>query len=108
MQKSRRWTYIQKLQKSLRKIKEKVQANILSKPVRKTQKQCKTTMAGLERSYRKNSEEKSVFPNFTWNGKRNYIWYIFFTNVGPNLTNKKPQLSKAFDQYFSPFDTQID
>ena len=97
-----------KITKTLRKIKEKVRANILSKHVRKTQRQCKTTMAGLERSYRKNSEEKSIFPNFTWNGKRNYIWCKLFTNVGPNLTNKEPQLSKTFDQYFSPFDTQID
>ena len=54
-----------KITKTLRKIKEKVRANILSKHVRKTQRQCKTTMAGLERSYRKNSEEKSIFPNFT-------------------------------------------
>ena len=52
-QKSRRWTYIQKLQNSLRKIKEKTQAKLLFKPIRKTQKQCKTTIAGLEINDRK-------------------------------------------------------
>ena len=32
---------------------------------------------------------------------------LFFTNIGPNLPNKIPQLSKTFDHYFSPVDTQI-
>ena len=31
----------------------------------------------------------------------------FFTNIGPNLSEKIPQISKTFDQYFSPVDTQI-
>ena len=31
----------------------------------------------------------------------------FFTNIGPNLSKKIPQISKTFDQYFSPVDTQI-
>ena len=35
------------------------------KPIRKTQKQCKTTMAGLERNQRKTPEEKSVSTNYT-------------------------------------------
>ena len=28
-------------------------------------------------------------------------------NIGANLANKIPQISKTFDQYFSPVDTQI-
>ena len=32
---------------------------------------------------------------------------LFFTNIGPNLANKIPQISKTFDQYFSPVNTQI-
>ena len=32
---------------------------------------------------------------------------LFFTNTGPNLANKIPQISKTFDQNFSPVDTQI-
>ena len=31
----------------------------------------------------------------------------FFTNIGPNLSKKIPQISKTFDQHFSPVDTQI-
>ena len=31
----------------------------------------------------------------------------FFTNIGPNLSKKIPQISETFDQYFSPVDTQI-
>ena len=30
-----------------------------------------------------------------------------FMNIGPNLANKISQISKTFDQYFSPVDTQI-
>ena len=29
----------------------------------------------------------------------------FFTNMGPNLANKLPQISGTFNQYFSPVDT---
>ena len=29
-----------------------------------------------------------------------------FMNIGPNLANKISQISKTFDQYFSPIDTQ--
>ena len=29
-------------------------------------------------------------------------------NIGPNLVNKIPQVSKTFDQYFSPVDTEMD
>ena len=29
-------------------------------------------------------------------------------NIGPDLVNKIPQVSKTFDQYFSPADTEID
>ena len=32
---------------------------------------------------------------------------LFSTNIGPNLSNKIPQLRETFDQYFSPVDTQI-
>ena len=31
----------------------------------------------------------------------------FLTNIGPNLAPKIPEISKTFDQYFSPVDTQI-
>ena len=31
----------------------------------------------------------------------------FFTNIGPNLANKIPKVSKMFEQYLSPVDTQI-
>ena len=44
---------LQKLQNPLRKIKEKTQAKLLFKPIRKAQKQCKTTIAGLEINDRK-------------------------------------------------------
>ena len=70
-QNSRRWTY---KQKPFRKIKEKIQAKLLFEPTRKTQSQCKITMAHLERNQRKNSGEKSVSTNNAWNGKQNYIW----------------------------------
>ena len=32
---------------------------------------------------------------------------LFFTNIGPNLANKIPQIIKTFDQDFFPVDTQI-
>ena len=32
----------------------------------------------------------------------------FFTNIGPNLANEIPQISKTFGQYFSPADTLVD
>ena len=32
----------------------------------------------------------------------------FFANIAPNLANKIPQVSKTFDQFFFPVDTQID
>ena len=41
------------MQNPLRKIKEKTQAKLLFKPIRKTQKQWKTMIAGLERNDRK-------------------------------------------------------
>ena len=41
------------MQNPLRKIKEKTQAKLLFKPIRKAQKQCKTTIAGLEINDRK-------------------------------------------------------
>ena len=52
-QKSRRWTYVKKLQKLLPKIKEKVKANLLFEPIKKTQRQRKTTMEGHQRNHRK-------------------------------------------------------
>ena len=30
----------------------------------------------------------------------------FFMNIGPNLANKILQVSKTFEHYFSPVDTQ--
>ena len=71
-QKFRRLAYKEKLQKPLRKIKEKIQAKVLFEPIRKIQKQCKTPMVSLERNHRKISEEKSVFTNYNGNGKWNY------------------------------------
>ena len=64
-EKSRRWTYIQKLRKPFRKVKEKIQAKLLFEPIRKTQRQQKTTIVDLERNHRKSSEEKSVSTNNT-------------------------------------------
>ena len=32
---------------------------------------------------------------------------FFVTRIGPNLTNKIPQIGRTLDQYFLPFDTQI-
>ena len=103
---------IQKLQKPLRKIKEEIQAKLLFEPIRKTQRQCKTR-AGLERNHRKSPEQKSVSTNYTWNGiisDKNTIaeeFNTFLTNIGPNLSKKIPQISKTFDQHFSPVYTQI-
>ena len=54
-----------KLQKFFRKIKEKIKAKLLFEPIRKAQRQRKTTMADLERNHRKISEEKSVSTNNT-------------------------------------------
>ena len=62
-------------------------------------------MAGLERNHRKSSEEKSVSTINTWNGKKiipgkNAIaetFNTFFTNIGPNLAKKIPQVSKTFE-----------
>ena len=53
---------MQKLQKPLRKIKEKVQVKLLFGPIRKTQRQCKTAMAGLERSPRKVQKKNQSLP----------------------------------------------
>ena len=63
--KLRKWTYIQKLQKTYQNIKEKIEAKLLLEPIRKTQRQCKTTMADLERNHKKSSEEISVSTNNT-------------------------------------------
>ena len=35
------------------------------------------------------------------------LWLKNKYNLGINLANKMPQVSKTFDQYFSPVDTQI-
>ena len=42
---------------------KKIQAKLLFKLIRKTQRQCKTTMADLERNHRKSSEKKLVSTN---------------------------------------------
>ena len=78
-------------------------------------------MADLERNHRKSSKEKLVSTNNTGNGKQHLKWKIisnknavagefntFFKNIGPNLANEIPQISKTFDQYFSPVDTLVD
>ena len=44
---------------------KKIQVKLLFKLIRKTQRQCKITMADLERNHRKSSEEKSVSTNNT-------------------------------------------
>ena len=98
------------------KIKQKIQPKLLFEPISKTQK-----MADLERNHRKSSKEKLVSTNNTWNGKQHLKWKIisnknavagefntFFKNIGPNLANEIPQISKTFDQYFSPVDTLVD
>ena len=54
-----------KITKAFRKIIEKIQAKLLFEPFRKTQRQCKATMADLERNHRKSLEEKSVSTNNT-------------------------------------------
>ena len=53
---------MQKLQKPLRKNKEKVQVKLLFGPIRKTQRQCKTVMAGLERNPRKVQKKNQSLP----------------------------------------------
>ena len=35
------------------------------------------------------------------------LWLKNKYKLGINLANKMPQVSKTFDQYFSPVDTQI-
>ena len=88
---------------------------VLFQPIRNTQWQCKTIMTDLERSHRKVLEEKSILPTTleTENGiisDKNATaekFNTFFPNIGPNLVNKIPQVSKAVDHYFSLVDTQI-
>ena len=107
---------MQKLQKPLRKIKEKVQAKLLFGPIRKTQRQCKTAMAGLERNPRKVQKKNQSLPTALETEAKLYLIkmlllknsLLFFTNIRPDLANKIPQVNKTFDQYFSPADTKID
>ena len=47
-----------KITNAFSKIKEKIQGKLLFKDIRKTQRQCKITMTGLERNLRKSLEEK--------------------------------------------------
>ena len=72
-------------------------------------------MTDLERSHRKVLEEKSILPT-TLEMENGIIsdknataekFNTFFPNIGPNLANKIPQVSKAVDHYFSLVDTQI-
>ena len=56
-------------------------------------------MTGLERNHRKSSEEKSLSTNNTEN---RFISDKNSVAEGPLLANKIPQISKTFDQYFSP------
>ena len=72
-------------------------------------------MAGPERNHRKCPEENRSLPTTLEMENRiisdkNTIaeeFNTFFTNIGPNLSKKIPLISKTFDQYFSPVDTQI-
>ena len=72
-------------------------------------------MAGLERNHKKNQKKNQSLPttvemeNGIISDKSTIAeeFNTFFTNIGPNMANKKLQVSKTFDQYFSPADTQI-
>ena len=63
----------------------------------KVQKKNQSLPTTLETENRIISDKNAIAEEFN----------TFFTNVGQNLANKIPQLSKRFDQYFSPVDTQI-
>ena len=52
-----------KVTNAFSKIKEKIQGKLLFEDIRKTQRQCKITMAGLERNLRKSSKEKQKTEN---------------------------------------------
>ena len=52
-----------KITNAFSKIKEKIQGKLLFKDIRKTQRQCKITMTGLERNLRKSLEEKQKTEN---------------------------------------------
>ena len=47
-----------KITNAFSKIKEKIQGKLLFEDIRKTQRQCKITMVGLERNLRKSLKEK--------------------------------------------------
>ena len=70
---------------------------ILKEITGKVQKKNQSLPTTLETENRIISDKNAIAEEFN----------TFFTNIGPNLANKIPQISKTFDQYFSPVDTQI-
>ena len=63
----------------------------------KVQKENQSLPTTLETKNRIISDKHAIAEEFN----------TFFTNIGPNLANRIPKISKTFDQYFSPVDTQI-
>ena len=63
----------------------------------KVQKKNQSLPTTLEMENRIISDKNTIAEEFN----------TFFMNMGPNLANKIPQISKTLDQYFSPVYTQI-
>ena len=70
---------------------------ILKEITGKVQKKNQSLPTTLETENRIISDKNAIAEEFN----------TFFTNIVPNLANKIPQISKTFDQYFSPVDTQL-
>ena len=70
---------------------------ILKEITRKVQKKNQSLPTTLETENRIISDKNAIAEEFN----------TFFTNIVPNLANKIPQISKTFDQCFSPVDTQL-
>ena len=70
---------------------------ILKEITEKVQKKNQSLPTTLETENRIISDKNAIAEEFN----------TFFTNIGPNLANKIPQISKTLDQYFSPADSQI-
>ena len=70
---------------------------ILKEITGKVQKKNQSLPTTLETENRIISDKNAIAEEFN----------TFFTNIGPNLANKILQISKTFDQYFSPVDTQL-
>ena len=67
---------------------------ILKEITEKVQKKNQSLPTTLETENRIISDKNAIAEEFN----------TFFTNIVPNLANKIPQISKTFDQYFSPVD----